>query len=338
MNNTIQISNTNHLSPQNRPHTNYSRQRSIAIKPRFKSSVKFKKIYCRFSEKKQLVDFAVVKELDEETNLYYYGARYLDPRTSRWLTGDPAIYQGDYIPAPGQSPDKLGGMGGLYNTLNFHAYGYAFNNPIRYVDPNGRQSEENTRPRIDTLNQREWEFVRTALDQTVGYLDTMINDLNSYANGSTSSVSPEMRQYTREWLGIELDSTVKATNLAGDLTRIRNHLASRTIDDFRKDNANYSDFAYKELLEPYIYLTNNFFSTRDIARPTTRQQIINGSDIDTRQGILVHESTHFIYVLNTDDIRRRHSGAQQLARDFPNIARRNALNWEMFFYYYNRVR
>ena len=30
-------------------------------------------------------------ELDEETGLYYYGARYLDPKYSRWLSGDPAI-------------------------------------------------------------------------------------------------------------------------------------------------------------------------------------------------------------------------------------------------------
>jgi len=28
------------------------------------------------------------KERDEETGLYYYGARYLDPRTSRWLSTD----------------------------------------------------------------------------------------------------------------------------------------------------------------------------------------------------------------------------------------------------------
>ncbi|AGT44096.1 hypothetical protein TPE_1610 [Treponema pedis str. T A4] len=35
------------------------------------------------------------KELDEETRLYYYGARYLDPKYSRWLSGDPAL--GDYI-------------------------------------------------------------------------------------------------------------------------------------------------------------------------------------------------------------------------------------------------
>jgi len=134
------------ISPihQNHPHTNYSRQRSIAIKPRFKSSVKFKKIDCRFSDKKQLVDFAVVKELDEETNLYYYGARYLDPRTSRWLTGDPAIWQGDYIPVAPINDDarkhnqNLPGMGGVFNTVNMHAYHYAGNNPVKYVDPDGR--------------------------------------------------------------------------------------------------------------------------------------------------------------------------------------------------------
>jgi len=133
-------------TPQNCPHTNYSRQRSIAIKPRFKSSVKFKKINCCFSDKKQLVDFAVVKELDEETNLYYYGARYLDPRTSRWIAGDPAIWQGDYIPVAPTNDEarkhnqNLPGMGGIFNIVNMHTYHYAGNNPVKYVDPDGRQS------------------------------------------------------------------------------------------------------------------------------------------------------------------------------------------------------
>jgi RHS repeat-associated protein len=40
------------------------------------------------------------KELDGETGLYYYGARYLDPRTSRWLSTDPAM--GEYVPGLGQ--------------------------------------------------------------------------------------------------------------------------------------------------------------------------------------------------------------------------------------------
>ncbi len=29
------------------------------------------------------------KEVDEETGLYYYGARYYDPRTSVWISADP---------------------------------------------------------------------------------------------------------------------------------------------------------------------------------------------------------------------------------------------------------
>ena len=132
-------------SPQNHPHTNYTRQRSIAIKPRFKSSIKIKKITSRFNDKKQFVDFRIVKELDEETGLYYYGARYLDPRTSRWLTGDPAIYQGDYIPVAPINDDarkhnqNLPGMGGIFNIVNMHAYHYAGNNPVKYVDPDGRR-------------------------------------------------------------------------------------------------------------------------------------------------------------------------------------------------------
>ena len=45
------------------------------------------------------------KELDAETGLYYYGARYLDPKISRWLSGDPAM--GEYIPAAGSKNNNF---------------------------------------------------------------------------------------------------------------------------------------------------------------------------------------------------------------------------------------
>ena len=84
------------------------------------------------------------KEMDEETGLYYYGARYLDPKYSMWISTDPAL--GEYIPqAPISDEAKkhnqnLPGMGGVFNTVNLNLYHYAANNPVKYLDPDGRQS------------------------------------------------------------------------------------------------------------------------------------------------------------------------------------------------------
>ena len=84
-------------------------------------------------------------EMDEETGLYYYGARYLDPKYSRWLSGDPAL--SDYIPkAPIDDEAKkhnenLPGMGGVFNVVNLHLYHYAGNNPVKYTDPDGKANK-----------------------------------------------------------------------------------------------------------------------------------------------------------------------------------------------------
>ncbi|HFG0566931.1 TPA: RHS repeat-associated core domain-containing protein, partial [Flavobacterium psychrophilum] len=38
------------------------------------------------------------KELDRETNLSFYGARYLDMKTSLWLSTDPLAERGPEYP------------------------------------------------------------------------------------------------------------------------------------------------------------------------------------------------------------------------------------------------
>ncbi len=77
------------------------------------------------------------KELDEETGLYYFGARYYDPRTSVWQSADPILVK--YLPSGNRERDQsLPGMGGVFNSpvLNLYAYGHL--NPIRLFDPDGR--------------------------------------------------------------------------------------------------------------------------------------------------------------------------------------------------------
>ena len=62
--------------------------------------------------------------------MYYYGARYLDPKYSRWISTDPAL--GEYM------RDSSAGEGGAYNTVNLNLYHYSGNNPVTYIDPDGR--------------------------------------------------------------------------------------------------------------------------------------------------------------------------------------------------------
>ena len=105
------------------------------------------------------------KEMDEETGLYYYGARYLDPKYSRWLSGDPAL--NDYIPkAPIDDEAKkhnenLPGMGGVYNIVNMHLYHYAGNNPVKYTDPDGKFSQSKEVNRIErNLSWNDFSTIR----------------------------------------------------------------------------------------------------------------------------------------------------------------------------------
>ena len=93
------------------------------------------------------------KELDEETGLYYYGARYMDPKISMWLGVDPLAEK----------------------SLNTSSYIYCKNNPVQLVDPTGMKWEK----------PKEAEALKAKIDNKVASLRTQISkDKERLANGN----------------------------------------------------------------------------------------------------------------------------------------------------------
>lgn len=154
------------------------------------------------------------KEMDEETGLYYYGARYLDPKYSRWISADPAL--GEYM-----SGADIG-CGGIYNHVNFNLYHYAGNNPIRYIDPDGRNTLDDYAYQLRTRGETEaatrierqaaeastsssfllkQEFAKfmNSFDKTKSFLDNTSNFvvLSGECLKKTGDVSCKIKGYTK---------------------------------------------------------------------------------------------------------------------------------------------
>ncbi len=118
------------------------------------------------------------KELDNETGLYYYGARYLDPTGAMWLSVDPMWEK--YV---GASP-----------------YNYCHGNPIMMVDPDGREDIVVCGSQYDESSGNKLMFVnegirairemsknnpnenRTMLLFKEGYTDNQINEIQNSVN------------------------------------------------------------------------------------------------------------------------------------------------------------
>ena len=78
------------------------------------------------------------KEWDEETGLYYYGARYLEPKLSRWMSADPAGF-GLVNPMEQNNEGKLKAKQDYSTVEVLNWYSYVSNNLIRYIDPTGKR-------------------------------------------------------------------------------------------------------------------------------------------------------------------------------------------------------
>ncbi len=97
------------------------------------------------------------KEIDEETGLYYYGARYMNPRTSLWYGVDPLA---EKYP-------------------NITPYCYTDNNPVRYIDPNGMIKRE-------YYDHDNMEHSGNLYKNYINFKDGGENVFNLFAHGNTT--------------------------------------------------------------------------------------------------------------------------------------------------------
>ena len=244
-----------------------------------------------------------------ETGLYYYGARYLDPKTARWLSADPAM--GEYVPAPGQEAAKLPGLGGVYNTVNLHAYHYSANNPVKYTDPNG----ETATYAIDEENK------------TVSInLDIVI-----YGKDASNNVAQEYKDRIMEQWGQDSDGNQWQMDIGGNQysVNLNVNISVGSKPGFFKKLWN-SILGTKNFIEvnndcPRPYVQSGFLGTW-IGSGTPQR---HGQPF-TRDNIPAHEVGHLLgfkdrYTDNSNGISIPHSGWERnlMATTYGRVEQRN---------------
>jgi len=122
------------------------------------------------------------KDLDEDTGLYYFNARWYDQSIGRFISEDP-----------------------IKDGLNW--YTYAANNPLRFVDPTGlttENNEDNELNRVlDEIVERYDQMIQTARDK--GY-NVAANNLQRFLDGTGGTVDIDS-----QWLKT-FSSVLKAQN------------------------------------------------------------------------------------------------------------------------------
>jgi RHS repeat-associated protein len=162
------------------------------------------------------------KELDEETGLYYYGARYYDSRVSLWLGVD--LLAEEY---PGIS-----------------VYAYCFGNPVKLIDPDGcgpiprtQKAEYKGRPWYEKavvfLNNTAASIVNVPVDIINSCIDESVF---IYSNGLGEYFKAGSDTYTNMW-----NATV------ADLSRPLSEQLQSLGNDFSNPET-YEDLAANALL------------------------------------------------------------------------------------------
>jgi len=159
------------------------------------------------------------KELDEETGLYYFGARYYDPRTSVWASPDPIF--ANYI---GAQQSRLVNDG-VFDSSNLAVFTYVSNSPVGKRDPDGNAEVG----MFDTKGPGDWTFFDRATKSST-WRNANSYNLKNHAAGEYTTLA--QRQDFYGWANDELNSKghdVRWPGLAHEAVKAADYLDNATI-------------------------------------------------------------------------------------------------------------
>ena len=209
---------------------------------------------------------------------------------------------------------NLPGMGGIFNHINSNLYHYAANNPIRYIDPDGRS---------DDFTPDEKKFIIESQNKATSNLNLLISRIQKYNNNDK-----KLEQSVFDYLGLDINKEKDKQYLLNSLTLIRDDLKNMTINDYAKNNSMMSSVikqthknAYGEIVK-VEYLKTISLSSFAVSR------ILQDGLSAPLHAQLIHETSH--KMLHTDDIG--YAIDINVVNDIPVDQKiYNADNWTEFY-------
>jgi hypothetical protein len=187
---------------------------------------------------------------------------------------------GEYIPSAPVDDEarkrngNLPGQGGVFNYVNLHVYHYAGNNPVKYVDPNGRNLDEKA------IADAEAEIQKTA-EQTTS-LKSLVNTKN-LANIMVQNRSALDKDTNRFISRLGFTNKIRAKKLEALLNNVTVYAG---VDADLADN----------IINTLSGGNQEFFDGLSIGNNIYMRDTIGTVDPDTAD-LLGHEAVHSIQVV-----------------------------------------
>ena len=220
------------------------------------------------------------KELDEETGLYYYGARYYDAKTSVWQSADPKAEK-----YPNRSP-----------------YEYGASNPIVYIDPDGRDIINADKLRLSRYTKQLQKYI-SANKKYAGLSRKEIKARygkkglaqSKHYNKRIKKINKSVKTYTKrsnktdkimtKWKKESPNLYNKIDNMAVDM-----HLG---VDGQSKGSFGTTKTNVKLINGSYVFTSREGNNAIDVQISSGVN--ISSKDSETEEYSINHEAGHFIY-------------------------------------------